>query len=256
MKDRGDTDKLELREVRNEEGILADPDELTLRIRQPSGEEIVRTWPEDSEIVHDKQGFFHSYLEYDESGGWEWRWEATGDVALVVPGGEFVAPDSFGESVSKPAVDWAPTVKEVGLYLHARTKDRFGNRNGEFTSETQPTALEVAGFIEEAVGEVTSHLGDLEGEAKCLPRLRDRAKGAVILYAAMLVELSYKPKEVGSGRSPFESFEKLYDKRIKTLIEGVAECLESEGGESVSGKPAVLPKASFPCPSGIGQQVW
>lgn len=254
MIDRGETEKIELREVRNEGGALTDPTELTLRVRRPNGEEIVRTWPDGDGIIRDKLGFFNSYLDYDESGGWEWRWEAP-SLGLVVPGAEFVAPDSFEDS-DEPTVEWQPTLKEVGLYLRARTKDRFGNENGEFTAETRPTAREVEGLIAEAVGEVTSHLGDLEGETKCLHQLRKRAKGAVILYTAMLIELSYTPDQVGSGRSPFESFEKLYNARIKTLIEAVAECLESDGGESVSGRPVVMPRGSFPCPSRIGEQDW
>jgi hypothetical protein len=76
------------------------------------------------------------------------------------------------------------------------------------------------------------------------------------LYTAMLVELSYFPNQIGSDRSPYEKYKELYDEGMEALTEAIAENCDS-GGDGLSvGGDGPMPSSSFPCPSGIGSEVW
>lgn len=109
-------------------------------------------------------------------------------------------------------------------------------------------------MIQSAAEEVATHVGELDETTDCAVRLQSRAKGSVVLYTCMLIELSYFPEQVGT-RSAFESFEKLYDKRIVALTDAVADCLGGSG-ESV-GDGGGTPVASFATDAIIGRDtVW
>lgn len=146
--------------------------------------------------------------------------------------------------------DYTPTVSEVAAYLRTRTKSKFQDE-GEFNDETRPTAGEVESLIEEAVQEVATSIGELDSELPCAMNLRSRAKGAVTLYACILIEASYFPEQVGT-RSTAEFFEGLYDRRMKSLKDAVTDCLGGSG-EAVGGGSAGAVH-SFPCAEIIGRE--
>lgn len=105
-----------------------------------------------------------------------------------------------------PTSDWAPAVADVAAVLRSRTKDRNGTEVGTFNADTRPTNGQVTAEIELAVGDVVSVFSEE------LPEVTwPQAKRVVALGTAMLVELSYFPEQVASGKSPYEQLKALYD---------------------------------------------
>ena len=152
-------------------------------------------------------------------------------------------------------VDWRPTLVEVGALLRSRTRggvNEGGKELGTFTAETTPTADEVESLISYATSSVASRIG----LSPCTKALTSRARGMAALYTAMLVELSYFPEQVGSDRSPYEKYKELYDEGMEALTEAISEDCDG-GGDGLSvGGAGPMPSSNFPCPSGIGCEVW
>jgi hypothetical protein len=131
-------------------------------------------------------------------------------------------PTAPVQNLSELAGGVRPTIASVAALLRARTKITGGKEQGTFTESTRPTANEVDNLIDEALDEV---LGKIAVPKEGTP-LEGRARGAIALYAAILIELSYWPEAVASGKSPLVAYEKLYASRVKALI-----------AESETGKP-------------------
>lgn len=109
--------------------------------------------------------------------------------------------------------DWTPSLESVGSLLRARTVDTNSNELGTFTANTRPTANQVEDIIVIAVDEVDVAL------AVDVPQGLWGAAGSLATYrAAMLIELSYFPEQVGTARSPYEHYERLYDMGLKRLV--------------------------------------
>ena len=147
--------------------------------------------------------------------------------------------------------DYIPEVAAVGAILRTRTKTVGGQEIGTFNpaavpeeSKTRPTAEQVEEYIDLALTDVADVIGELDGDAACLPKLRTRATGAVAKKAAMYVELSLFSEQVNSGRSPYDQIERDFDRTMKALKEGVSECIGGGGGESVGGAGS-LPSYNF-----------
>lgn len=122
---------------------------------------------------------------------------------------------------------WAPTVADVGALLHARTKDSSGNELGTFTANTRPTDTQVSELIDQAVDDVITAIGQ---SLTISPDTYDTASKVAALGAAMLVELSFFPEQVGSGRSPYAQMLALYNTRLERL----KLLVEAEGGDTPS----------------------
>jgi hypothetical protein len=154
---------------------------------------------------------------------------------------------------------YTPSVDEVGGFMRARTPDRWGDEEGTFNENTRPNAEQVEKEISDAVNEVSGHVGDLdqnEQEFPCVIRMRERAKSAVIIYTAMLIEIGYFPEQTAGQLSPYDRLEKLYEKKIKTLTEAVGECVGGTG-ESVGGEgdaTALMPSGNFGGLDGVGER--
>lgn len=138
-----------------------------------------------------------------------------------------------------PTSDWTPGVADVGAILRARTKDRSQNEVGTFTDETRPTDVQVQVLIEQAVSDIVDVTG-----ADIPPATFNSARRVASIGAAMAVELSYFPEQIGSGRSPYPQLEALYNGRLKSLVAAV----EAAGGTTIGeGGTALLgPAYSFP----------
>jgi hypothetical protein len=138
------------------------------------------------------------------------------------------------QTVSEPLIvtrGLVPNVSDVGALLRARTKTSGGAEVGTFTQETRPTAVEVGVLIDEAVEDVTSQIGvPAVGSA-----LEGRARRAATLYAAVLVELSYFPEQVQGGRSPADTYLKLYKDRMKALVLFVTQGGDDGDADGASG---------------------
>jgi hypothetical protein len=132
--------------------------------------------------------------------------DATGDTSDTDP----------LNNVPNPADNFLPTISDVGALVRARTKDDAGNEIGTFTSVTRPTGDEVLRLIDQAAGDVTA-LVDYTIPVNCYRQ----ASSVIALRAAMLVELSYFPEQINTGRSPYEQFKLLFDDMMARLKESV-----------------------------------
>jgi hypothetical protein len=112
------------------------------------------------------------------------------------------------------AADWTPEVADVGALLRARTKDTAGNEVGTFNEDTRPTGAQVETLITQAQADLVAELGSDDVS----PRYLESAKRLVIIGAAMNVELSYFPEQVGTGRSPYDQLSDLYERRLKSFM--------------------------------------
>lgn len=127
-----------------------------------------------------------------------------------------------------------PSVADVAALLRARTKARGsgGREVGTFDDTTRPTGDDVEGLILEAVDEVFGKVQVPEPGTNYERRVR----GAIRLYAAMLIELSYFPEQIERGQSPYSAYEKLYESRLEALIvEGETGEVQGEGGDGEGG---------------------
>lgn len=138
-----------------------------------------------------------------------------------------------------PTSDWPVAVVNVGAILRARTRDTSGNELGTFTATTRPSDVQVANLITTAVGDLASAIGsDID------PLLHQQA-GVVATYkAAMLVELSYFPEQVATGRSPYAQLRELYLEALRTLTDAVVDA----GGDvpGTADNPPAGPAYAFP----------
>ena len=106
------------------------------------------------------------------------------------------------------------TPANVAALLRARTKDRGGQELGEWTDETRPTLAQVEETIELARRIVAAKVGapvDACGDVFAV---------AVEYEAACLIEKSYFPEQVESGRSHYDQLRAETD----TVLEGVRDC--------------------------------
>lgn len=115
-----------------------------------------------------------------------------------------------------PQFDWEPTPKDVGSVLRARTVDDDGNELGTFNDNTRPTGDGVQDLIETQCSIIDADSGEVP------ERLFVTARRVAALGTACLVELTYFPNEVASGRSPYEHLNLRYLADLKRLIEGIA----------------------------------
>lgn len=105
-----------------------------------------------------------------------------------------------------PISDWTPSVAQVGAILRARTKDRNGTEIGTFDQNTRPTGVQAQEQIDIALGKVSPFYSEELPDSLAAP-----SKRLVALYTAGLIELSYFPEQVATGRSPYTQLKALYD---------------------------------------------
>lgn len=131
-----------------------------------------------------------------------------------------------------PTSDWPTSVAAVGSVLRARTRDTQGNEVGTFTADTRPTADQVLLLINTAEGDLAASVG-----ADLPDALWAQAAVVASYKAAMLVELSYFPEQVATGRSPYEQLRELYLEALKSLTAAV----DAAGG-STPGDSSLVPE--------------
>jgi len=115
-----------------------------------------------------------------------------------------------------PVEDLTPSVLEVSQLLRARTKDASGNELGVFNDATRPTSAQVAGLAQTAAVDIQGRLGESPP-----PEIVDAGRGVAALLAACMIELSYFPEQVESGRSPYQQLRELLDLRLGSLMRWV-----------------------------------
>lgn len=155
-----------------------------------------------------------------------------------------------------PVSDFTPVVADVAAFLRARTKTRGGAEAGTFNPEaaieqniTRPTSEQVLSLIEDSISDTQAAFGadipDAPGEDVDLFRSSVRRLSA--LGAALLVELTYYPEQVATGRSPYAQLKTLYDDRMKRLL---ATIFPDKDGDGTPDLPERDPLAGVPSGGG------
>lgn len=123
-----------------------------------------------------------------------------------------------------------PTVAEVGTLMRARTRDSMGNELGTFTTDTRPTATEVTEMIDSASELVEGRLGDVP------ERLEPIVTTIIALRAAMAIELSYFPEEVGDDQSAYAR----YREQFQDALADYQTSIESDRGVDASKRIGII----------------
>lgn len=172
-----------------------------------------------------------------------------------------------GQTATEPVVievGIQPSVASVAALLRARTKVRGGSEAGTFTDTTRPTDVAVNDLINDAADEVLGKVQPIDptlpaGSAYNAPgsAYERRIRGAIRLYAAILIETSYWPEQVRSAQSPVGTYQALYNGRIRALIsEGETGQAEGMGvGTSGSGGSDAPADAAWGFPANTGGMV-
>lgn len=116
------------------------------------------------------------------------------------------------------AQPWETTVSQVGALLHARTKDKNGNEVGTFNADTRPTDDQVQDLIAQAADDVADAVGQQTGVTGMPQDLYQNAGSLTAIGAAMLVELSFFPEQVGTNTSPYDRLAAMYKDRLARLV--------------------------------------
>lgn len=244
-------------ETRDKDDGLADPTELKLLIRRPSGATTVRAWPSGEEVVRDAKGRFHSQVSLDEEDLWECRWEATGNVqAPSRPIQLYVEPDDF-DGEENPIRALTPSTAEVAVHMRARLLNEHGADFEDFNEATEPTKAQIEALIPKAVRRVSGEVGRIcPGDH--LAALQESQRDAVALLTATMAERTYFPEQVGSQRSPYAVMYQEYKDSLEGLKATVAQhCSGDADGDGVpDAAPSQMPRSSFPCPKGFEREEW
>ena len=71
---------------------LADPTSVIFRVRDPGGNVTTHTYGVDGALIKSGTGDYYENLATDESGDWEYEFEGTGAVDIVIPGAFATTP--------------------------------------------------------------------------------------------------------------------------------------------------------------------
>lgn len=139
-----------------------------------------------------------------------------------------------------PISDYTPDVASLGALLRARTRDTNSIEIGTFTEQTRPTGDQAQSIIRTAVTDLASAVGS----ELALP-FHSAAQQVATYRAAALIELSYFPEQVATGRSPYAQYLALYESSLVALRAAV----EASGGQvpgDPTGGPPDAPAYAFP----------
>lgn len=160
-------------------------------------------------------------------------------VSFIDEAGDVLYTDPV-QNVPSTIIDYRPTVGDVGRKVMSRTKDKYGNVTGVFSSDTSPTAAQVGLIIDDVLTEVTDVIGD-----EVPAPLRDDAANVLALRAAMQIELDFFTDQVNTGRSIYPQLHEQYKEALASLQKQVQNFEDGETGV-VSSSPATGPSYGFP----------
>lgn len=141
-----------------------------------------------------------------------------------------------------PVSDYTPTVEEVAAFIRARTKTQGGKEAGTFNPAanwtdgsgdgTRPTAEQVQTEIENALPKITGVVGaDIPDAPGSDPdAYRNAAERVAALRTAALIELSYWPEQVNTGRSTYPQLKEMLDEEWEQLLSDLGISTEAGGG--------------------------
>jgi hypothetical protein len=138
------------------------------------------------------------------------------------------------QNIPDETMPYLPTLADVAAIMRARTKTVDGDEIGTFNDETRPTGEQVNRIIIQASSDVTA-LVDTD-----IPEGAYRyAKQAIIYRTAKLIEISYFPEQIATGRSPYPEYNALFDEALTWLQQAVGRETEEEtmGENILPGQP-------------------
>lgn len=156
----------------------------------------------------------------------------------------------------------APETADVAALLRSRAVVPEGDLLPDFTTETEPSKVQVEALIGIAAGMVLPGLGSLEADAltggeTCQATVWAGARSLVALGAAMLVEQSYWPEQQGSGDLTVADLmlRLLEGDTFDRVARAAARCRgESGGGDGDTGGGGV-PSARWSFPRNAGGMI-
>jgi hypothetical protein len=80
------------------EGAATDPDTVTLKVKDPLGNEVIYTYSGD--ITRSAKGAYYKDVVVDSPGYWHYRWEGTGSCIAADEDTFFVRNSEFTEDES------------------------------------------------------------------------------------------------------------------------------------------------------------
>lgn len=143
-----------------------------------------------------------------------------------------------------------PTSAEVAD-VSPRAVTMGGAELYDFTTQTKPTKERVDRLIVRSYRDVVSKVGTLEQRED----LQAEARNAIVYFTTMMIELKYFSEQVGTSRSPYDKFEKLYNAIMRQLIEAVGGQGQTAIDEITGGASELKPQYGFDG-FGIGNRVW
>lgn len=78
--------------------VYVDPDTVTLRVKDPSGNTTAYVYGTDVQVVQDSAGHYHANIDIDDAGTWYYRWEGDGSYKAAAEGTFTVAAGNFAGS--------------------------------------------------------------------------------------------------------------------------------------------------------------
>jgi hypothetical protein len=156
------------------------------------------------------------------------------------------------QNVSYP---WVPSLEQIGALLRTRTKDTAGNELGTFTTDTRPTAQDVQELIQQAVDTFVLRAG-----TEIPPELYQEAQRLIAIRTAMLVEISYFPEQIDTGRSPYNQYMQLWvegygDSKSKGVLIQAIESVKQGDTDILPTDPGIA-VYNFPQASDIATRSW
>lgn len=119
---------------------------------------------------------------------------------------------------------YIPSLRQVAVHIRARTVERATNAfAGTFTDNTRPTGEEAWESIDQAVDDVKSETGSLPNNLQ--PEALKAVRALIALRAAMIIERSYYPEQVGANKSPYPALERDWIRRLPGVVQAVKEAL-------------------------------
>lgn len=156
-----------------------------------------------------------------------------------------------------PTSDYTPELTDVAAFIRTRTRTAAGREVGTFNpdsevdtpTETRPTAEQAGLLIETAVDKIEGAVGpDIpDGPSTNDPdSIRKLAKRVTAILSAMLVELTFFPEQVNSGRSAYPQLKEMFDEDMAELTNAI----QAVGGTAIDPGDTAgdhpLPSFSFP----------
>lgn len=136
----------------------------------------------------------------------------------------------------------SPTVAQVGAMLRARTRDSEGVEQGTFTPDTRPTDAQVTELIAVAADIVTASVGAIPVDSPC----EASTWVVVALGTVCLIEKSYFPEQIETGRSAYEQYRQEYEAVLTQLARCLGVTIGVDGQQVASFEFAQVPITMSP----------